>query len=177
MISSITLPSELIQAAESLEQRMRILSVPTRKVPLSEWALVPEKVQDQIPVWVPALLASHSLHGAVLACQNRNDDMPSERWFSFAGPDQFKEFLLSKDYVWDTEILAQGYCPISYEQNGDLWVTSIKDGPDSPIYLFGLSEMERFFASSRIACMMSCMAISELGFNDPEKPRSVMWHP
>jgi hypothetical protein len=177
MISAITLPSELTQAAESLEQRLRILQVPTRKIPLTEWEWVPEKVQGMIPTWVPTLLAAHSLHGAVLTCKNRNDDMPSERWFSFAGPDQFKEFLLSKDYVWDTEILAQGYCPISYEQNGDLWVTSIKDGPSSPIYLFGLSEMERFFASSRMALMLSSMAISELSYNEPEKPQSVMWHP
>ena len=39
------------------------------------------------------------------------------------------------------------------------------------------SDMERFFASSRIALMLSSMAISELSYNEPDKPRSVMWQP
>jgi len=56
-------------------------------------------------------------------------------------------------------------------------VTSIKDGPLSPIYLFSLSDMERIFASSRIALLMSSMGISEVSYGEPDKPSSVMWHP
>src|SRR5215831_9299221 len=177
MIAETTLPTELTKAAESLEQRFQILRVPTRKVPLAEWSLVPKKVQGSIPAWVPTLLSRFSLHGGVLECKHDNKKATWERWFSFSGPDQYKEFLLSGDYVWETEILAAGFVPISYEQNGDLWVTSIKDGPSSPIYLFDLSGMERIFASSRIALLMSSMGVSEVSYVEPDKPRSVMWHP
>src|SRR5438067_13834614 len=177
MITEVTLPPDLTKAAESLEQRLQILSVPTRKVPLTEWSLVPEDVQGLIPGWVPTLLAKFSIHGAVLECKNDNDDATWERWFSFSGPDQFKAFLLSGDYVWETEILAAGFVPISHEQNGDLWVTSIKDGPSAPIYLFDLSWMKRIFASSRIALLISSMAISEYSCDKSDKPRSVMWYP
>src|SRR5438067_11961603 len=173
MITEVTLPPDLTKAAESLEQRLQILRVPTRKVPLAEWSLVPEDVQGLIPGWVPTLLASFSIHGGVLECKNDNEDATWERWFSFSGPDQYKEFLLSGDYVWETEILAAGFVPISHEQNGDLWVTSIKDGPSVPIYLFSLSGMERIFASSRIALLISSMAVGECSWDD--EPRSVMW--
>ena len=67
MITEITLPPELTKAAESLEQRLQILSVPTRKVPLADWSLVPEDVQGLIPGWVPALLASLDFHGKPFA--------------------------------------------------------------------------------------------------------------
>lgn len=177
MITEIQLPPELTKAAESLEQRFQILRVPARKVPLTEWSAVPEIVQGQIPSWVPTLLARFSICGGVLECKNDNDDATWERWFSFSPPEQYKEFLLSGDYVWETEILAAGFVPISYEQNGDLWVTSIKDGPSSPIYLFSLSDMKRIFASSRIALLISSMAVSEMSYNEPDKASSVMWHP
>ena len=177
MITEVTLPPELIKAAECLEQRFQILRVPTRKVPLAEWSLVPEEVQGSIPGRVPTLLARFSLHGGCLECKNDNDDANWERLFGFSGPDQYKDFLLARDYVWDTEILAAGFVLISHEQNGDFWVTSIKDGPSAPIYLFSLSDMKRFFASSRIALLISSMAVSERSYDEPDKPRSVMWHP
>jgi hypothetical protein len=177
MISEIALPAELIKAAESLEQRFQILRVPTRKVPLAEWSLVPEEVQGLIPDWVPTLLARFSLHGGCLECKNDDDDANWERLFGFAGPDEYKDFLLTRDYVGDTEIIAAGFVLVSHEQNGDLWVTSIKDGPSAPIYLFSLTDMERVFASSRIALLMSSMAVSDYSYDEPDKPRSVMWHP
>src|ERR1051325_5955314 len=175
MITEVTLPPELTMAAGSLEQRLQILSVPTRKVPFAEWSLVPEKVQSLIPNWIPTLLAGFSLHGAALECKHNNDDANWERLFGFSEPDQYKDFLLSGDYVWETEILAQGFVPISHEQNGDLWVISIKDGPSAPIYLFDLSGMERIFASSRIALLMCSMAVSKFSWSD--NPGPVMWHP
>lgn len=76
----------------------------------------------------PTLLARFSLHGAVLECKHDNCDAIWERWLSFSGLDQYKDLLHNGDYVWGTEILAAGLVPISYEQNGDIWGTSIKDG-------------------------------------------------
>jgi hypothetical protein len=175
MINEITLPSELNTAASCLEQRLQLLCVPTRKVPLTEWSLVPENIHGLIPSWVPTLLASFSLCGGVLECKNYNKKATWECLFGFNGPEQYKEILLSRDYVLETEILEAGFVPISDEQNGDFWVTSIKEGPSSPIYLFSLSGMERIFASSRIALLISSMAVSERSWDD--QPGSVMWHP
>ena len=67
MITEITLPPELTKAAQSLERRFQMLRVPTRKVPLAEWSLVPEQVQGLIPNRVPTLLARFSLHGGVMS--------------------------------------------------------------------------------------------------------------
>jgi hypothetical protein len=176
MITEVTLPADLAQAAESLEQRFQILNIRTRKVPLNEWDLVPETVHGLIPSWIPTLLSRFSMYGGVLEC--KNDEKASWlRWFWFCGPDDYKEILLSRDYVLETEILQAGFVPISHEQNGDFWVTSIKDGPSSSIYLFSLSRMERIFASSRIALLISSMGISERSFGDSDEPGSVMWHP
>jgi len=177
MITEVTLPPELTKAAESLEQRLQILKVPARKVPLAEWSLVPENVQGLIPAWLPTLLARYSLYGGVLKCKHEKKKTTWERWFWFCGPEEYKEILLSRDYVLETEILAAGFVPISHEQNGDFWVTSIKDGPSSPIYLFSLTDMDRFFASSRIALLISSMGISERSYPEPDEPMSVMWHP
>jgi hypothetical protein len=177
MITEITLPPELATAAANLEQRFQLLRVPTRKVPLAAWDLVPAELHALIPNWLPTLLAAFSLHGGVLECKNNNDDATWLRWFWFCGPAEYKEILLSRDYVLDTEILQAGFVPISHEQNGDLWVTSIKDGPSSPIYLFDLSLNERIFASSRIALLISSMAVSECSCDESDKPTSVMWHP
>ncbi|HZN67069.1 MAG TPA: hypothetical protein VFB66_17390, partial [Tepidisphaeraceae bacterium] len=65
------LPTILTRAAESLEARLDILRVPTRKVKLSEWERLKPSVRDAVPRWHRKLLASHRLAGAVLEYRDR----------------------------------------------------------------------------------------------------------
>ena len=68
MITHITLPPELLAAAANLETRFHLLGVSTRKIPLSEWSVVPEQFHNLVPAWLPTLLADFSLYGGVLEC-------------------------------------------------------------------------------------------------------------
>jgi len=178
MIPPIELPPELEVAALNLEQRLRILDIPTREIPLAEWDQIPEKLQPLIPAWIPSLLAKYRLLGSVLECTNNLDDATWPRFFHFIGPAEFKTILSVNDGIWNEEIFKEGLIPISFEQNGDLWVTSSHDGPSSPIYLFDLSGMQKIFACSRIELLMASMAVSPESYSDGNSgPHSVMWHP
>lgn len=180
MITGVELPTELIEAAQSLEQRLRVLEVPTRKVPLAEWNLVPQNIHDLIPNWIPTLLAHYSLLGAVLECEN-NYSAEWQRYFYFWGPKQFAHKLSGKSrYCFTDELLAEGLVMIAHESNSDMWLTSITGGPSSPIYLFDVSGHEKVFASWRMAYLMSSMAVSEQSFRTSKysgEPRSMFWKP
>jgi ankyrin repeat protein len=162
MITEITLPLELIKAAESLEQRVRLLKVPARKVPLAEWNLVPQNIHDLIPNWIPTLLANFNLHGAVLEFQNNSENATWPRYFYIWGPAEYARNLSGKSrYCFADEFIADGLVMISDESDGDVWLTSISGGPSSPIYLFNVSGHEKSIASSRIDLLMSSMTVSK----------------
>jgi hypothetical protein len=181
MITEITLPPELSKAAESLEQRLQILSVPTRKVPMAEWNSMPEAIHHLIPTWIPTLLSRFSLLGGVLECRNNDGNATWERFFCFWGPAEYARNLFGgSHYCFKDEFIADGLVMISDENNGDMWLTSISGGPSSPIYLFDLSGHENILASGRMALLMASMAVSEESFRSfgkSQKARSVMWHP
>jgi len=80
MISEVTLPSELTKAAESLEQRLQLLSVPTRKVLMAEWNSMPEAIHSVVPSWIPTLLSRFRLLGSVLECRHNQQNETWERY-------------------------------------------------------------------------------------------------
>ena len=179
MITEVTLPPELTKAAESLEQRLQILSVPTRKIPMGEWNAMPETIHHLVPSWIPSLLSRFSLHGAVLECRHNGHTASWQRFFDFWEPEAYTQNLSGGSfYCFKDEFIAEGMVMISAETDGDMWLTSISGGASSPIYLFDLSGHERILASSRIALLMSSMAVSHQSFGrlgKAEKIRSVMW--
>jgi hypothetical protein len=180
MITEVALPAELTKAAESLEQRLQLLRVPTRKIPLAEWNSMPEAIHQLVPSWIATLLVRFSLFGGVLECKH-NQDYAWQRIFGFWGPEEYVS-ALSGDfyYCFKDEFIANGLIMISGENDGDMWLTSISGGPSSPIYLFDLSGHRNILASSRIALLMASMAVSGESFSsfgNSEKVRSVMWHP
>lgn len=180
MIIEVTLPPELTKAAESLEVRLQLLSVPTRKVQMTEWNSMPEEIHHLIPDWIPTLLSRFSLLGSVLECQNNYRHLKQQRLFCFWGPAEYTRNLSGESYYcFRDEFIAEGLMMISDESDGDMWLTSISGGPSSPIYLFDLSGHENILASSRIALLMASMAVSwesYRSFGKSEKARSVMWH-
>jgi hypothetical protein len=181
MIAEITLPSELCTAAESLENRLQLLSVPTRKVPMAECNLIPDTIHHLVPSWIPSLLSRFSLLGSVLECRHNQQTATWERYFCFWGPEEYARNLFGEShYCFKDEFIAEGLVMISDEADGDMWLTSISGGPSSPIYLFDLSGHEKVLASSRIALLLASMAVSEESFHSfgkSEKVRAVMWHP
>jgi hypothetical protein len=181
MIAEVTLPPELTKAAESLEQRLHLLSVPTRKVSMAEWNSMPEAIHHVVPSWIPALLSRFSLLGSVLECRHNQQNATWERCFCFWGPAEYTMNLFGEShYCFKDEFIAEGLVMISDEADGDMWLTSISGGPTSPIYLFDLSGHEKVLASSRMALLMASMAVSGESFHSfgkSERMRSVMWHP
>jgi len=181
MIAEITLPPELTQAAESLEQRLQLLRVPTRKVPMAEWNSMPEAIHPLVPAWIPTMLSRFSLLGSVLECRNNMEDATWQRFFCFWGPAEYTRNLSGENfYCFKDEFISEGLVMISDETNGDVWLTSISGGPSSPVYLFDLSGHENILASSRIALLMASMAVSEQSFSSfghSGNVKSVMWHP
>jgi hypothetical protein len=181
MIAEITLPPELATAAGSLEMRLRLLHVPTRRVPIAEWNLIPEAIHHLIPDWIPTLLARHSLLGCVLECQHNQDHCARPRYFCFWGPEEYARNLWGEHrYCFADEFVAEGLVMISDESDGDVWLTSIKNGPSSPVYLFSVTGHEKIFASSRISLLMASMAVSPesfTSFGKSERRHSVMWLP
>jgi hypothetical protein len=175
-MTEIQLPEELAAAARSLEERFKLLRVPSRKIPLAEWKALSSDALKFIPDWIPTLLANYSLVEAVLACGNYQDPWSWSRLFSFFDPAEFQRVLTSGDYCLKVDILDAGLVPISHEQNGDLWTTSVSGGPSSPIYLYGLSEAKNILASSRLSLFMATMGVSALSYPENERT-SVMWHP
>lgn len=176
MITEIELPLELTKAAESLEKRLQILSVVTRKAPMAEWNAMPEPIHHLVPPWIPTLLSRFSLLGSVLECRHNVEDAAWPRLFCFWGPTQYVHRLSDCHF----EFLSEGFVMISDEADGDFWLTSIAGGPSSPIYLWSLSGRERILASSRIALLMSSMGVAEesfFSFGKGQRPKSVMWHP
>ncbi|HWD91947.1 MAG TPA: hypothetical protein VG938_06320 [Verrucomicrobiae bacterium] len=174
-MTEVKLPDELAAAARSLEERFKFLRVPTRKVPLTEWNTLSSDVLKFIPDWIPTLLANHSLVGGVLECGNNNYNQHWLRWFGFPDPAWYQQVLTSGDYCLQLDILDAGLVPISDEQNGDFWTISVSGGPSSPVYFYSLSGAENIFASSRLALLMSSMAVSEMSYPENGKT-SVMWH-
>lgn len=181
MISEVTLTTELTRAAESLELRLQLLSVPTRKVPMAEWNSMPEAIHRVVPGWIPTLLSRFSLFGSVLECAHNQQDATWGRYFCFWGPEEYSRNLFGDShYCFKDEFIAEGLVMISDEADGDMWLTSISGGHSSPIYLFDLSGHEKVLASSRMALLMASMAVSKESFHSfgkSEKIRSVMWHP
>jgi hypothetical protein len=181
MITEITLPPELTKAAESLETRLQLLHVPTRTVPIAEWNSIPEAILHLIPDWIPTLLARFSLLGCVLECQHNEDHCAWPRYFCFWGPEAYARNLWGEHcYCFTDEFIAEGAVMISDESDGDVWLTSIKGGPSSPIYLFSVTGHEKIFASSGISLLMASMAVSPesfTSFGNSECPQSVMWLP
>ena len=171
------LTRELMESASLLESRFRMLNVPTWKVPIEEWNSLPSNIQKLVPNWIPILLANYALTGAILECLNKNQRWP--RYFWFNRPADYEKVLEDVgDTSLEQEVLNEGLVPISDENNGDMWVTSISGGPQSPIYLYQHSGGDKLFASSRISLLMASMAVSEKSFElSTWKKVSVMWYP
>ena len=160
VISGMDLPPELIKAAKNLEQRFSQSKVSTRKVPLSEWNLVPQEAQDLIPNWIPALLANFSLLGGVLEYRNVLNDGEWPLYFSFLSPASYAENVFGKSrYCFMNEFVEDELTLLSAESNGNMWLTSISGGPASPVYLFDLSGHEKILVSERIDLLLEGMNV------------------
>jgi hypothetical protein len=165
MNDSHVLPPPLRKAAGNLETRFELLEVPTRKVPLEEWHVVNARERMMIPTWLPRLLSEFNLLGGVIEYRG-----PFGGGFAFWTPDVYAERFASGDRLVDEYVLAQGYIPLSDEENGNLWVTEKGAGPNSRIYVWDLSAQKNAFACRSIAVMLAAMAVSEQSCSRP-----LMW--
>jgi len=152
------LPKELVEIAISLERQFQELGLPNRKIPLTEWNSVPEKVKSLIPQWLITLLSNHSLTGPIL--ERRDEIYKWNRYFAFWPPNYYTERVSFEDSIM-TENYDAGFIPISDANNGDLWLIKIKNDPLSPVYLFDLSDWERKLASDNFLHFLASCKVSK----------------
>jgi len=173
---------ELQTAAGALETRARLLRVTVQRIPEEEWGALAEHLKEVVPRWYRDILSHFALYG--LALEYRNPKDGSVRVFSFAGPDDFNATLEP-----DTEYLAlltHGIVPLGYESDGNLWVMESPFTAASAVYMLDLSAWDGgkpakgrglVFAASRLALLLSSMAVSELSYQDsPAGITSILWH-
>jgi hypothetical protein len=182
------LPDELKESATMLEERYQMLRVPTRKIPAAEWAALPADVRKLVPAWIPLLLESCRLAGGVLETFGVGD---CSVWpFALFEPNDYLAELAGKDMPF-AELPSFGFIPIATDTKGNVWVTKMADGPTGEIYLLDRSgTLGRFrwaggeptkrnglvFASSRLALLFACMAVSEVSFHEMSGTVSVLWN-
>ena len=160
MITEIPLPAELHRSAALLEERLKVLRVTTRKVPISEWQSLPEPFHDFVPSWIPTLFAHHSILNAVLDCPREE----GQRYYSLFlwGPQRYAENYadlgIEEGSIYK-EVFDSGLAPFAGAEHEAFWITSISDGSHSPIYLFEITWFDYFFASSRMELLLACVGI------------------
>jgi hypothetical protein len=167
MANEVILPNELIEVATSLEKQFQVLGVPSRKIPLAEWDCLSPKVRNLIPQWLIALLANHSLAGALL--ERPHEIHNWERYFSFWTPSNYAERVTPDDPVasrtngwWLTEeFIKDGFISLSDESDGDEWLTSIRGDASSPVYIYDLSGRQRKIASENLARFLASCKVSK----------------
>lgn len=175
---------ELEMAAASLRNRAEILSVPTRKIPLTEWDSLPLELRHQVPLWLRDLLSRHALHG--LSLEYRDPVNRYTRVFTFLSPDDFGRLFTGESMykaLLDTEYVAVGY-----EQNYNLWLARKAPNPDSPVFLFEHSDWDGAgtpttqsglrFAAARLSFLICSMGVSEVSYyNLPAGSTRLIWKP
>src|SRR6266446_3207650 len=107
---NIGLNPELAKAAANLQERVRLLRVPSRKIPEAEWEVLPPEMKAAIPRWIPILLSQYALANAVLEYPDKVQAY--RRFFRFAEPEDYK-ILLEKDALW-WELLRAGFSPFAW---------------------------------------------------------------
>jgi hypothetical protein len=177
------LPDDLVLVARGLEERFRLLQVPSRKTSSAEWEVVPVELRRLIPDWIPDLLEAYALVGGVLEKGDRQQ--PYARVFGFFGPRDFVTQLEEGSTYWG--LVEHGYLPFGYEADGCVWVTRTQNGPSGEVYLLEHSDWDGgeprkgnglVLAASRLAFLLASMAVSPMSYNsDPRGPRCLLWYP
>jgi hypothetical protein len=174
--------AELKTAAGALETRASLLRVPAQRIPEEEWGTLAAHLKEVVPHWYRDILSRFALYG--LALESRAPKDGSLRLFSFAGPDDFNATLdLDTDYL---KLLTHGIVPLGYESDGNLWVMESPFTAASAVHMLDLSAWDGgkpaegrglLFAASRLALLLSSMAVSELSYQDsPAGVTSLLWH-
>lgn len=179
MANEIILPDELVQAAAALEKRLQILQVPSFKIPSAKWEVLPDDIRNLIPAWIPALLSNYSLVGAGLQFEHHNRHAGNPILLSFFDPQSFGMVLIKNGC--DRPLIEYGFFPFANESDGNVWLTTIADGPSGKIYMLESSgwdgslptkENGLIYAHKNLAHLLSAMAVNNESFENPE---DCMW--
>jgi hypothetical protein len=162
-----SLPKELVDVATKLEKQFQQLEIPSRKIKLDEWEVLPAKAKELIPFWLMNLLANHSLTGPIL--ERAHESGSWQRYFCFWSPDEYLKRITPDDPIrsenndwWLSEIIVGlGFIPISDESDGDMWIASVADGPSAPVYVYSLTAHEKVLMGDSMASFLAGFRISE----------------
>jgi hypothetical protein len=145
-------PSEALrEAADALDKRLRVLTIPRTRVAPWEWNEYNARFPGVIPTWYRELLREFSFvdvflwvphyHGASWGCM-----------CSLRGPSQ-KTFSIEDD----ERIVPYGWFPFAEEADGNFWAIRADAPIDSPVILINQSE-GGFGASGGVIYAAHCLA-------------------
>jgi hypothetical protein len=165
------LSPELIAAAQSLETRFDILNIQTKRVPQSDWSVVPSEVMSLLPLWLPELLDRFRLAEGTLVCRNHRRARGLDTAFKFYRPRDYlaaSQSILGEEPLLKEEVIDVGLVPLCNAEDGDYWVTTIRGDCDSPVYYHSLTDLDNFHASRNIAHLLAGAAVSDYYGEHPQ---------
>jgi hypothetical protein len=175
------LPPDLARAADSLQERFRLLRLSTRTIPDEEWGTVAASIRDMVPSWLRELLGKYELAGGVLEYRDRSQ--PRARLFRFFDAANFSSHLGNDSLT--RQLIDYHYLPFASESDGSVWVIPTGNAL-GPVSLLELAEWNGGlptianglrFATSRLEFLLASMAVSEASYyGSSEPPRCVMWY-
>jgi hypothetical protein len=128
------IPPDLVQAAQSLEDRMQedevirqARSKPWKTSPAA-WNALSERARRGVPPWLPGLLNRFCFCGVTF----RLPHFAPETGYPFLIFGFFDPSCYEED--WMSDLTAFGFYSFAAEENGDLWVAKAEEGPGH-IYL------------------------------------------
>jgi hypothetical protein len=155
------MPAALREAAEALEQRLRVLSAPRSSLEVAAWGEYEARFPSVVPSWYTEFLRDFAFMGVYLVVPTSTYEGKPWAMFSFRSPRE--DAFCVED---DEEIIPHGWFPFAEEADGNLWAMRSNAAVDSPIILINHSaggiESDRgvAYAAHCLAHLLSAAAIS-----------------
>lgn len=183
MNAAYTLSPELIAAARNLEDRAKILGLPSKRIELHEWDVLTPEIQALIPPWIPALHSRFNIAGIALEFENYDSEAGYPLLFRFFDPQSFGIDMQGGLYrnIYYRDVIEHGFIVFAAAEGGPDWAASLSDGPEGNIYYFNQSDYSGekpsednclVYAHRNLASLLIAMAISNVNYPGGGAPRS-----
>src|SRR5712671_3690794 len=157
------LNAELAKAAANLEERLRLLRAPSRKIPKAKWNALSPEMKAAIPTWIPLLLSQYALASVILEYPDKVEAY--RRSFQFAHPEDYK-FLCEEDGLY-WQLWQAGFVPFARDEHGNVWVIDGNGTATGQVFYYDYSSQDPsrspaegnglIFASSRLEFLFASM--------------------
>jgi hypothetical protein len=183
MNAEYKLSPELMAAARTLEERARILGLPTEGIELREWDILAPELHSLIPPWIPALHSRFKIANITLEFSNFDDDACYPWPLRFHGPQSLGIDMEGGLYreIYYHDVINEGFIIFAAAEGGPDWAASLSAGPEGNIYFFNQSDYSGglptednglVYAHKNLASLLAAMAVSNMNYPGGFTPRN-----